>query len=70
MQIRVLDTPNHNDKHSNMFVMVKKKHEIDTKFAFVAHLVQKIQPKPFIGGGHIGFGRCGDPKGRLLGHPS
>ena len=69
MQIRVLDTPNHNDKHSNMFVMVKE-HEIDTKFAFVAHQIQKLRPKPFIDGGHIGFGRCGDPEGRRLGRPS
>ena len=34
MQIRVLDTPNHNDKYSNMFVMVKK-HEIDTKHLYI-----------------------------------
>ena len=46
MQIRVPETPNRNDKHSNVFAMVKK-HEIDTKFVFIAHLVQKLQPKPF-----------------------
>ena len=47
MQIRARDTPNHNNKHSNMFVMVKE-HEIDTKFAFVAHLIQKILPTTFL----------------------
>ena len=30
-----------------MFVMVKQ-HEKDTKFAFAAHQVQMLQPKPFL----------------------
>ena len=38
------DTTNHNDKHSIEFLMVRN-HKIDTKFAFLAHLVQKLQLK-------------------------
>ena len=30
-----------------MFVMVEK-HETNTKFVFVAHQVQMLQPKPFL----------------------
>ena len=47
MTIRVPDTPNHNDKHFSVSVMVKK-HEKDTKFVFVAHQVQMLHPKPFL----------------------
>ena len=41
MQIECPDTPNHEDKYSIAFLMVKN-HEIDTKFASLAHLVQKL----------------------------
>ena len=68
MQIRDIKTPNHNYNSFNMLEMVKI-HQIDTTFAFVDNLVQKLQPKP-LGCSHIGFGRCGDPKGRRLGRPS
>ena len=68
MQIDVLDTPNHNYEHSNTFVMVKD-HEIDTKFAFVAHLIQRSLPKNILSGGHVGFDHSGDPKGRRLRRP-
>ena len=47
-----------------MFLMVKK-HEIDTKFAFVAHLSQLLLPKLFIDGGHIVFGHNDDPEESL-----
>jgi len=36
-----------------MFKIVKKQ-ERDTKFGFVAHLVQKVKIKANSGGGHIG----------------
>lgn len=47
MQIRGPDASNHKNKHSNMFLMVKK-HKIDTKLAFVAPLVQKLSRKRFL----------------------
>ena len=39
MLIRCPDTPNHKDDFSIIFLIVKK-HEMDTKFGFVAHLAQ------------------------------
>ena len=41
MQIKGTDTANHSNKYSNEFLMVTN-HEIDTKFASQAHLVQKL----------------------------
>ncbi|XDV44711.1 hypothetical protein PO909_012952 [Leuciscus waleckii] len=40
------------------------------KFVFVTHVVQKLKPGPFSGGGHIGFGRHLGPEGRWLRRPS
>ena len=45
-----------------MFVMVKK-HEIDTKFAFVAHLVQMLQPNPFLVAAILDLATMATPKG-------
>ena len=44
MQIRGPDTPNHDDKYSIEFAMLKN-YNIDTKFAFLLHLVQRLSPK-------------------------
>ena len=41
MQIRFPDTPNHEDKYSKMFLIVKQP-DIDTKSAFVDHMVQRL----------------------------
>ena len=38
MQIKGPDTANHINKYSIEFLMVRN-HEIDTKFAFIAHVV-------------------------------
>ena len=59
MQMKGPDTPNHKDKYSIEFLMLWN-HEIDTKFLFLAHLVQKLLLKLFSDrgqywGGHIGF---------------
>ena len=62
MKIRVPDTPNQNGKYSKVFVMVKK-HEIDTKFAFVAHLVQMLQPKPYLVAAILDLAAMATPKG-------
>ena len=57
------DTPNNKISYSIESPMVRH-HEIDTKFAFLAHLVQKLEAKPIFWvltlwrpycGGHIGF---------------
>ena len=53
MLIKLLDTPNHNDKHSIDFLMAIN-HTLDKRFTFLAHLVQKLLPKTIFGG-HIGF---------------
>ena len=56
MHIKCPDTANNKERYSIYFPMVIY-HEIDTKFAFLAHLVEKLEPKPICWcqycGGHI-----------------
>ena len=52
MQIKGPDTPNHKDKYSIEFLMLWN-HEIDTKFAFLAHLVKKLSPSYVLIGANI-----------------
>ena len=52
MQIKGPDTPNHKNKYSSGFPMLWN-HEIDTKFAFLAHLVQKLSPSYVLIGANI-----------------
>ena len=52
MQIKGPDTPNHKDKYSIEFHMLWN-HKIDTKFAFLAHLLQKLSPSYVLIGTNI-----------------
>ena len=61
MQIRGLDPPKNKKDHSITFLNVKK-HEIDTKFTFVAHLFQMLETKAITNGGHIGLAAVATPK--------
>ena len=52
----------------NVCIPLVKQVKIDIKFAFVSHLVQKLWPNRFSGGGHIGFSRHIGLGGCWLGH--
>ena len=61
MLIGCPDTPNHKDDFSIMLIIVKK-HEIDTKFGFVAHPLHMLEEKAITSGGHIGLAAVATPK--------
>lgn len=52
MQIKGPDTPNHKNKYSIEIPMLWN-HEIDTKFAFLGHQVQKLGPSYVLIGANI-----------------